>query len=137
RTRDITRIIPGPCTCGSIMPRHSRIMGRTDDMFKFRAVNIYPSMIDTVISGIEGMGSEYQVHLSRDESERGIMRIIVELGETTPAEQSRALAAEMVHRIKKQLFVTPTVEPVPYGSLPRTQSKSKRIFDTRIRDSII
>ena len=27
RTRDITRIIPESCTCGSVMPRHSRIMG--------------------------------------------------------------------------------------------------------------
>lgn len=137
RTRDITRIIPGTCTCGSIMPRHSRLRGRTDDMFKFRAVNIYPSMIDTLISGIEGMGSEYQIYLSRDESERGIMRILVELGETTPIEQSSALAGQLVNRIKKKLFVTPIVEPVAYGSLPRTERKSKRIFDTRIQDSIV
>ena len=137
RTRDITRIIPGPCTCGSIMPRHSRLRGRTDDMFKFRAVNIYPSMIDTIISGIEGMGSEYQIHLSRDESERGIMRILVELDETTPVEQSSALAGQLVNRIKKKLFVTPTVEAVAYGSLPRTERKSKRIFDTRIQDDIV
>ncbi len=27
RTRDITRIIPGPCTCGTILPRHSRLRG--------------------------------------------------------------------------------------------------------------
>jgi phenylacetate-coenzyme A ligase PaaK-like adenylate-forming protein len=36
RTRDITRIIPGACTCGSILPRHSRIKGRSDDTIKFR-----------------------------------------------------------------------------------------------------
>ena len=137
RTRDITRIIPGACTCGSIMPRHSRIRGRTDDMFKFRAVNIYPSMIDTIISEINGLGSEYQIHLCRDESERGIMRILVELGQTTPTEQSSSLGAQMTYQIKKQLFVTPTVEPVAYGSLPRTERKSKRVFDTRIQDSIV
>jgi phenylacetate-CoA ligase len=64
RTRDITRIIPGPCTCGTILPRHSRIRGRTDDMFKFRGVNIYPSSIDRLLSEVPGLGSEYQVHLT-------------------------------------------------------------------------
>ena len=63
RTRDITRIIPGPCTCGTILPRHSRLRGRTDDMFKFRAVNIYPSSVDRILSEVPGLGSEYQIHL--------------------------------------------------------------------------
>jgi phenylacetate-CoA ligase len=67
RTRDITRIIPGDCTCGSVMPRHSRIKGRSDDTIKFRGVNIYPSTIDTILSAIPGLGSEYQIHLTRDE----------------------------------------------------------------------
>lgn len=58
------------------------------------------------------MGSEYQTHLSRDESERGIMQIIVELNEATPIEQPSALAGQRVNRINKKLFVTPTVEPV-------------------------
>lgn len=137
RTRDITRILPGPCTCGSIMPRHSRIKGRTDDMFKFRAVNIYPSMIDTIISEIPGLGSEYQVHLARDPSERGIMRLVVERGEDTPDSQSRELADRLLYQVKKQLLVTPVVELVEYGSLPRTVRKSQRVFDTRIEDAIV
>ncbi len=62
---------PDPCTCGSLLPRHSRLRSRTDDMFKFRGVNIYPSGIDRLISEIPGLGSEYQVHLSRDSHGRG------------------------------------------------------------------
>ena len=70
RTRDITRIIPGRCTCGSVMPRHSRIKGRSDDTIKFRGVNIYPSTIDTILSAIPGLGSEYQIVLTRDDAIR-------------------------------------------------------------------
>ncbi|HYL80482.1 MAG TPA: ATP-binding cassette domain-containing protein, partial [Candidatus Acidoferrum sp.] len=81
RTRDITRIIPGPCTCGSILPRHSRIRGRTDDVFKFRGVNIYPSTIDTILSSIPGLGSEYQVYLTRDSEQRDHLRLVAERGE--------------------------------------------------------
>jgi phenylacetate-CoA ligase len=137
RTRDITRIIPGPCTCGSVMPRHSRIMGRTDDMFKFRAVNIYPSSIDSALSEIDGIGSEYQIHLARDESERGVMRLVVELAEDASAERAGDLAGEVSRKIKKRILVTPTVEMVPYGSLPRSERKSRRVFDNRIQDSIL
>ena len=54
RTRDLTRSIPGTCACGSILPRHDRFLGRSDDMFIFRAVNIYPGQIDHVLSSIPG-----------------------------------------------------------------------------------
>jgi phenylacetate-CoA ligase len=137
RTRDITRIIPDPCACGSIMPRHSRIKGRTDDMFIFRGVNIYPSTIDKVLSEIPGMGSEYQIHLSRDASERGVMRLVVERAEGAAAVGSDALSREVVRLMKKKILVTPDVEIVDYGSLPRSERKSRRVFDTRIQDSIV
>jgi len=137
RTRDITRILPGPCSCGSIMPRHSRIMGRTDDMFKFRAVNIYPSHIDKIISSIPGLGSEYQIHLLRDASERGVMRLVCETGEGAPPDDAQSLAALLVKKIKRELLVTPEVELVAYGTLPRSERKSQRVFDARIQDSIL
>ena len=137
RTHDVTRIIPGPCTCGSILPRHSRISGRTDDMIIFRAVNIYPSTIDAVISEISGLGSEYQIHLSRDESERGMMHLIVERADGVDERHSEALAGEVRQRIRKKVLVTPSVEIVGYGTLPRSERKSRRVFDTRIQDSII
>ncbi len=138
RTRDITRILPGACTCGTVLPRHSRIKGRTDDMFKFRAVNIYPSTIDAILSGFPEMGSEYQIHLSRDESERGVMRIVAELGEGVGTDIAEDLSKTLIQRIKKKVLVTPSaVELVPYGSLPRSERKSQRVFDTRIQDSIV
>ncbi len=50
RTRDLTRLIDHPCSCGSILPMHDRILGRSDDMIIFRAVNIYPGQIDSLLS---------------------------------------------------------------------------------------
>ena len=38
RTRDLSKILTDPCSCGNTLPRHDRILGRTDDMIKFRAV---------------------------------------------------------------------------------------------------
>jgi phenylacetate-coenzyme A ligase PaaK-like adenylate-forming protein/ABC-type branched-subunit amino acid transport system ATPase component len=137
RTRDITRIIPGPCTCGSILPRHSRIRGRTDDMFKFRAVNIYPSSIDRILSEIPGLGSEYQIHLTRDEAGRDHMLLKVERGEGVEKGRADELGREVVYTVKRKLMVTPEVEVVGYGALPRSERKSQRVFDTRITDSVV
>jgi phenylacetate-CoA ligase len=138
RTRDITRIIPGRCSCGSILPRHSRILGRTDDTFIFRGVNIYPSSIDGIISAIDGLGSEYQIHLARDEERgRDSMKLIVERAQGMDDQRDETLKAALRHQVKKQILVTPTVELVAYGELPRSERKSKRVFDSRITDSII
>ncbi len=137
RTRDITRIIPGLCTCGTILPRHSRIRGRTDDMFKFRGVNIYPSSIDRLLSEIPGLGSEYQVHLTRDDRGRDHMHLQVERGEGVEAGRGDELGREVSYVIKHKLLVTPEVEIVGYGQLPRSERKSQRIIDTRITDQVV
>ena len=137
RTRDITRIIPGPCTCGTILPRHSRIRGRTDDMFKFRGVNIYPSSIDRLLSEIPGLGSEYQVHLTRDDRGRDHMLLRVERGEGVEAGRGDELAREVRYIIKHKLLVTPDVEIIGYGELPRSERKSQRVFDTRLTDQVV
>jgi phenylacetate-coenzyme A ligase PaaK-like adenylate-forming protein/ABC-type branched-subunit amino acid transport system ATPase component len=138
RTHDITRIIPGPCTCGSLLPRHSRLKGRTDDMFKFRGVNIYPSSVEAILSQIPGLGSEYQVHLSRDEeSGRDSMLLKVEKGKGVEKERIPEMSAEISHQIKKLLLVSVDISIVDYGTLPRSEKKSRRIFDQRIKDPVV
>lgn len=137
RTRDITRIIPGPCTCGSIMPRHSRIKGRSDDLFIFRGVNIYPSSIDSILSVVPGLGSEYQIYLTRDNAGRDHMRLVVERGEGVAGQRTPELLHEAGYQIKRQLLVTADLELVDYGSLPRSERKIQRVFDSRIQDEIV
>jgi len=137
RTRDITRLIPGSCSCGSILPRHSRIRGRSDDTIKFRGVNIYPSSIDTILSGVPGLGSEYQIHLKRDSAERDHMNLLVERAEGVDDGRTPELIHEVTHQIKKQLLVSVKTELVAYGELPRSEKKIQRVFDNRIQDEIV
>jgi phenylacetate-CoA ligase len=138
RTRDITRIIPGACTCGSVLPRHSRIKGRSDDTIKFRGVNIYPSTVDTILSAIPGLGSEYQIHLSRNQATgRDSMRLVIERGEGVNSGRTAELVHETAHQIKRELLVSAEIDLVNYGTLPRSERKSRRVFDTRITDEIV
>jgi len=131
RTRDLTRLIAGECPCGSILPRHDRILGRSDDMIIFRAVNIYPGQIDHVLSQIPGLGSEYQIILERKEDGKDYMTLKVERDLKQDPQNDPKLKKRVEEEIKKRIFVSASVEIVGYGSLPRSERKSKRVFDCR------
>jgi phenylacetate-CoA ligase len=131
RTRDLTRAIPGECPCGSILPRHDRFLGRSDDMFIFRAVNVYPGQIDHILSGIPGIGSEYQVHLDRKEDGKDYMTVKVERGKDTFPGEDLKLKKDIESQVKKQIFVSCDAEIRGYGELPRSERKTKRVFDNR------
>lgn len=134
RTRDLTRLIPGECPCGSMLPRHDRLLGRSDDMIIFRAVNIYPGQVDHVLSGIDDIGSEYQIILDRKEDGKDYMTIKIERGEGVNRSQDPELRKKISEQIKKEVLVSGDIEIVDYGSLPRSERKSKRVFDNRDND---
>ncbi len=131
RTRDLSRLIDHPCSCGNILPMHDRILGRSDDMLIFRAVNIYPGQIDEVLSTIPDAGSEYQVHLERRDDGRDYMIIRLECCENFEAEAKPRLAAAVQNEIKKKIMVSCEVDIVDNCTLPRSERKSKRFFDHR------
>ena len=131
RTRDLTKLIPKRCSCGSILPMHDRLLGRSDDMFIIRAVNIYPGQIDHILSNTKGVGSEYQIHLNRGDDGKDYMTVKVERTERGDSSGDQALAGTIEEEIKKQILVSGKVEIVDYGVLPRSERKSKRVFDNR------
>lgn len=131
RTRDLTKLIPKRCSCGSILPMHDRLLGRSDDMFIIRAVNVYPGQIDHILSNIKGVGSEYQIHLNRKEDGKDYMTIKVERTEGGNPADDPALASTIEEEIKKQVLVSGKVEILNYGALPRSERKSRRVFDNR------
>jgi len=131
RSRDLTRLIPGDCPCGSPFPRHDKIMGRSDDMFIVRGVNIYPSHIDEILSRQKGVGSEYQIHLDRLEDGKDYLTLKVEREEAGNRGNDIALAAAIEKAVHKETLVSGKVEIVDYQRLPRTERKPQRLFDHR------
>jgi len=131
RTRDLTRIIPKRCSCGSILPMHDALLGRSDDMFIIRGVNIYPSHIDTLISKNPGVGSEYQIIIERKEDGKDYMTVKVERGQGEDPSKDGELKKNIEDEIKKQILVSGAVTIVNYGDLPRSERKSKRVYDNR------
>lgn len=131
RTHDLSRLLPGECSCDLGMPRHDRILGRSDDMIIFRGVNIYPGQIMDVIGGYTELGGEYQVELRRDERALDHMTLTVERAPRASADGDAALAEHLGRRLHKAILARVDVRICDPGSLPRTFSKSRRVVDLR------
>jgi phenylacetate-CoA ligase len=131
RTRDLTRIIPKRCSCGSVLPMHDALLGRSDDMFIMRGVNIYPGQVDAILSNIPGAGSEYQIILDRKEDGKDYMTVKIERAQGQDPSRDGELRRAIEDEIKKQILVSGAVSIVAYGELPRSERKSKRVFDNR------
>jgi phenylacetate-CoA ligase len=131
RTRDLTRLIEHPCSCGNILPLHDRILGRSDDMIIFRAVNIYPGQIDSALSKIDDIGSEYQIIIDRGDDGRDYMTLRVESHESAEKDKQAEIKRKVEAAIKKALLVSCNAEVNNHGSMPRSERKSKRVFDNR------
>jgi phenylacetate-CoA ligase len=66
---DIALWVNDPCPCGRTYPRLPKgIYGRADDMFVIRGENVYPSAIENVIRGIEGLGDEFRIVITREKT---------------------------------------------------------------------
>ncbi|MBR2254279.1 MAG: phenylacetate--CoA ligase [Candidatus Methanomethylophilaceae archaeon] len=128
RTHDLTRIITGPCPCGSRFPRIDIITGRTDDMIKVKGVNMFPAQFDEVLSKVSGASSEYQVMIDHLEG-KDMITLFFETG--APREQWQSIENEVLETFRS--IVGPTIIPkaVPIGDLPRSEKKTNRIFDNR------
>lgn len=131
QTRDLSRLINHSCSCGNILPMHDKILGRSDDMIIFRAVNIYPGQIDQVLSAIPEIASEYQIILDRREDGKEYMTLRVERQQEVENSENLQIAKRVSTEVKKQIMVSCDVDICEYGELPRSERKSKRIFDNR------
>lgn len=128
RTHDLTRIIPGECACGSHHPRIDTLTGRTDDMFKVKGVNMFPAQVEEVIKITNGASSEYQVMIENI-SGHDALTVLFETALT--GEDKERCEIELATIFKAKLGCTPEAKGVPMGELPRSEKKTKRIFDSR------
>lgn len=125
RTRDLSRLITEPCPCGSPHPRIARLSGRSDDAVKVRGVILLPAQVDVVLADVEGVGSEFQLHVSRDDRGHDEVVLRVEGG------RRPNLPDELRARLKHLTGLRIDVELVADGALPRSERKTQRVFDHR------
>jgi phenylacetate-CoA ligase len=125
RTRDHVEVRLTPCSCGRTGPR-IRCIGRTDDMLIVRGVNVFPSAIREVVSAFApAVSGNILVKPAADGiKQEPPLPVAVELAaEIAPDD----LAERIRERLRATLIVQIQVELVPFGSLARSEYKSKLV----------
>jgi phenylacetate-CoA ligase len=123
RSHDLVRIATGGCACGRDDVRFT-LLGRGDDMFIVRGVNVFPLAVQDVLVGMRpALTGEFRIVLDRPPPIDYEPRLIVE-GE------GEALALEVTRAIRSRLNFTPAVEVVAPGTLERTTGKTRRLIRT-------
>jgi len=134
RTHDICTLDVTPCECGRTLVRMGRITGRTDDMIIIRGVNVFPSQIESVLVGINGVAPHYVLVVDRVNS-ADTLEVKVEMTEdmfsdtVAHIENLRDLIAA---QIKSVVGIQAKVTLVPPKSIPRSEGKAKRVIDNRV-----
>ena len=136
RTRDITRLIPEPCRCGRTHIRMARVMGRSDDMLIIRGVNVFPSQVEAVLVGVEGLEPHYRLIVDR-EGTLDTLEIQVELSEKLFSASGEIRALQNIERqlkkdMKDYLGINAIVKLVEPRTIERSEGKANRVIDRRV-----
>ncbi len=133
RTRDLTRITREKCDCGRTHARIEKILGRSDDMLIIRGVNVFPSMVESILLKIKGIEPVYQLVVDR-KNNLDRLEVQVEVSESVFSDEVRkleALEAKISHELNSGLGVSVKVRLVEPKSIERSEGKAKRIIDNR------
>lgn len=133
RTRDITRLITAPCDCGRTSIRMEKVKGRSDDMLIIRGVNVFPSQVESVLVGMEGIGPHYELVVTRknytDQIEVKVELIDARL--LTRYSELEALQKRIQGALRTVLGLEFVVTLVSPNTLKRFEGKARRVTDLR------
>ena len=123
RTGDlVTCPPPDACVCGTLdLALERGVWGRTDDMLVVRGVNLYPSAVDEIIRGVEGI-AEYQVCVVGDSALTEIS-IHIELHHEN---QKTLVPGKLTRALHDAFLLRFGVQVVERGTLPRFEHKARR-----------
>jgi phenylacetate-CoA ligase len=133
RTKDISRLIYEQCDCGRTLVRMEKVTGRTDDMLIIRGVNVFPSQVEHVLMGVEGVEPHYQIVVER-EGNLDTMTVQVEVSEGLFSDEIRVLenlTRKIQREVKSLLGVTCKVKLVEPKTIQRSEGKAQRVIDNR------
>ena len=122
RTGDLVRLNLSPCACGRTFARFDGgLLGRTDDMFTIRGVNVYPTAIENIIRQFPAI-DEFQVTV-RTRQEMRRLEVQIEVHSGSDAEQVRARVEQAIY---SALSLRPMVTVAAPGALARFEMKARR-----------
>ena len=133
RTRDLASLDRSPCPCGRTGVRMSRVVGRSDDMFIVRGVNVFPSQIEEALLRVEGAAPHYVIEIARPGTlDEAVVRVEIRPRDfSDEMRQMVALRDRIDHEIHSITGIRMTIELVAPNALGRSEGKARRVIDHR------
>ena len=126
RSHDLMQVFTEPCACGRTSFRF-RILGRSDDMFIVKGVNVFPLAIQaSLMSLAPAVTGEFQVDLDRPPPIDYPVPVSVEVAIDLAPDRHEALAREVGDRLRRDLNFTPNVTLVRPGAISG-EGKTRRV----------
>jgi phenylacetate-CoA ligase len=120
RTGDRVLLSREPCSCGSpYLKLRGGILGRVDDMFTVRGVNLFPSQVEDIVRRHSAV-TEFVIEQRR-------VRQMDEVSLLIEVDGAGMSTDRLENDLRQALGVRLEARVVPSGSLPRSELKSKRI----------
>ncbi|EHQ91471.1 phenylacetate--CoA ligase family protein [Desulfosporosinus youngiae] len=135
RTKDLTTLHYGTCSCGHVGWTMERVSARVDDMLIIRGVNVFPSQVEEAIL-LEGFEPHYLLVVYRV-GNLDQLEVQVEVNETTFFDEVRELEGRqdrLRKRIEDALGISVKIRLVEPKSIPRSEGKAVRVIDKRKKE---
>jgi phenylacetate-CoA ligase len=133
RTRDLTTLTREPCKCGRTHVRMQKVLGRSDDMVIIRGVNVFPSMVESVLLNIPGVEPHYLLVVDRI-GNLDQLEVQVEVSENIFSDEIRGLESlgqKINKELESALGVSVKVRLVEPKTIARSEGKAQRVIDKR------
>ncbi len=133
RTRDLTTLNRESCSCGRTHVRMHKVLGRSDDMVIIRGVNVFPSMVESVLLNVPGVEPHYLLIVDRI-GNLDVLEVQVEVSEKIFSDEVRKLEdlGKLITReLESALGVSVKVRLVEPKTIERSEGKAKRVIDRR------
>ena len=136
RTRDLSSITHGECSCGRTLAKMGPVLGRSDDMLIIRGINVFPSQVESVLLSMPQCAPYYRLIVDRVEN-LDSLTVQVELrqeyfeGGVDTLGPIADIERHLVSRLRSVLGVTAKVQIKTPGSLERVDGKTRFIIDNR------
>jgi phenylacetate-CoA ligase len=127
RSHDLMQVFTDPCACGRTSFRF-RVLGRSDDMFIVKGVNVFPLAVQAVLAKLRPrLTGECYVVLDGPPPIDYPPRVVAEVARDVPAERHAHLVSEAAAALARESNFTAEVVLVPEGSVA-TEGKTRRLY---------
>lgn len=133
RTKDITRLRRGKCSCGRTFAKMDKIYGRSDDMLIISGVNVFPSQIESLLLDLDEVEPQYRL-LVRKKGYLDQLTVQIEGKKEVyeaGSEKRREIEAKIAGHIKGMMGIGIEVELVKPKFIARSEGKALRVIDER------